>query len=1471
MSEKTRNEMRTVFRLTLLGAAMLLLNASVVPADDHAEARFRGTGKADPIRIENARLTDSPRAGQSSLQFDLAWDHSWRAEWDVIENRHGGTGTLELENWDVAWVFVKFRKPGDDGFSHATLSTNEADHRAPGGAVLDVGLSDDGKRGLGVFIYRNAPGHGPNSWRNVRLRWLHPPSLGSSTTTGAADGVPELGKVFVKSALSGTRDETKADLDVKRLSGAGGDTSDLIPNRTGPAPKDAVEVRVFALHMVYVPQCAFWLGDGSTDHVNGQFSAGDTVEPFRMRSEDTLTIGGTSRENLGNRDGLGIRRPEDFSSAVTQTLSARFPKGFGAFYCMKHELTQGQYVAFLNTLPARRQDEFSLAGIPLKRCGISRNAAKFETDKPFLPCAHIGWTDAAAYAAWAGLRPMTELEFEKASRGPLKPAPNEFAWGTTGVVGGINKPTARYQPVDRYVLKNAGRTDETVVWRGKCGPDATHGNAIWDGSARPIGGPVRAGIFATPNSGRVAAGASYWGIAELSGSLAESVVTIGCDAGRRFSGTHGDGTLSRPDDWRFWGEGVGFGTRGGPTFGKSNPARIGYPLALRTSHRKDVRFAYLNRHPLRGHQHYKGFRGVRTATAGRVPVAPPPDGSLNAQRLFNSKLRIKNVELLPRNAKTRTVRFDIAWGESWRNATNHDAVWVFFKMRGEGESKWRHAKLVADPPSPPTGGGEGGAASKVLNPAGYGQQGGTPVDLIVPGGDDGLTGVFVRRASAGAGAMDARGVTAVLDIAKDTKVSVQAFGVEMAYVAKGPFYLGSGGTERDRFYRYTDGSQNTLPYRVTDAGPIPTGPQAGRLWAVGAVPDGSDAGEIPTAFPNGYRAFYCMKDSVSQGQLHGFLSMHPETETRPSFRRTGRYPVREAGWEASMAFAAWAGLRPMTELEFEKACRGPLEPAPNEARSLYWGIRELNVGGLFEATVSVAHAAGRRFAGTHGQGSTVLPEDWLPDSMMNRGGGAGVVMPFRNGAHIRTSGRFIHVGADKQWDGFRCVRTAPEPERSTVRGTALKAKQSLFALEMNPLPDLRGPDVFLFYLSGRFHNGGDKALNVELTSTLPEACFPGSRTFTAAPKARTAFRILTVLTLKSGRAARTGQWLPVRIGILGGDVLAERKILLPLADPLAVTPPVVGTVDGGSVTLHLTNATDRSHVVTLEMPAPSGVSIPEAKRRAEIAPGAGIRASFPIRSHIFDHDRFLNIPYRVSVESGAQQEGDSVAELHVQSRWWIGRRKLEPSMDMVGGRSSKPGPRLDTLDIVLKETGLLGDGAWVPPSDIFKATKPPKGWETVTHGAGLWLGHLKPRPYNGTILQAATRVTAPAEREAVIKVGRENASYVWLDDELLQDRRRGVTQKREPAEYLRKNKPGHFIGRILFNGEVVYDSRPGAKEHRNTVRIRKGVNTMLVQCLVHDEKPQDPGDLFFLFYDAGNGTRLSELVLDIAKRSRRVP
>ncbi len=595
MNKQTKNGLRRTggaAKMAIL-CGLLLAGALGAIADDNADARFKGTGRADPIRIENVRRVDGPAAGQSSITFDLAWDHSWRAAWEVDEKQHGGKGALKLESWDAAWVFVKFRRPGADSYSHAMLSTKQADHRAPAAAALDVGLTDDDRNAIGVFVYRKAAGHGPNDFKGVTLRWLH-----------------------------------------------GADT-----------PAD-VDLRVFALEMVHVPSCAFWAGDGSTDHVKGQFSAGYSTHPFRIESERALTLGGETADTLNNRDtaGMFLSNSDDFNSDEPRALPAQFPKGYKAFYCMRHEITQQQYVDFLNTLSYNGQrDRTERAGKDKKgpeapagtlvllnskstgqRTGIKvavpgvaevsepvvikrgtfvatgtgttpGKPAVYETDAPHVALNCIMTLDGAMFAAWAGLRPMTELEFEKACRGPLKPVPNEYAWGTDGIAG--MEPNSGH-----YVLQNAGKPDETVVWEGGSGPDATHGNAPFMGTNDKLAGPLRVGIFATPTSDRVSSGASYWGILDLTGNLMECPVSVGNPAGRAFPGNHGDGGDS---PWA----GLYFGIRGGGYGSGSHYMGYGGNENFRISNRFVASMPGL----YGGVRHFAlGFRCVRTAPGDHV-------------------------------------------------------------------------------------------------------------------------------------------------------------------------------------------------------------------------------------------------------------------------------------------------------------------------------------------------------------------------------------------------------------------------------------------------------------------------------------------------------------------------------------------------------------------------------------------------------------------------------------------------------------------------------------------------------------------------------------------------------------------------------------------------------------------------------------------------------------------------------------
>lgn len=418
----------------IMGVALWLgVSASAAIAEDAAPARFKGTGKDDPIRIAHVTCKPADTKGVGAITFDLAWDHSWRAAWEVPEAQHGGKGTLKLENWDAAWVFVKFRKPGAD-WKHATLSTNAADQKVPAGATLDVGLSDDpagsgtgGKRGLGAFVYRSAPGSGVIDWKGITLRWLY-----------SADGVASVDKVLIAvdraTAAAGGLDPDKAPE-------AADDTLDKVIEDVEQAEiaagkADKVEIRVCAVPMVYVPECAFWLGDGTGKEIAGHFTAGDTAAPFRMESEAALTLGGADAKQLGNND--GIFTLEDFNSVLTQPLPSSFPKGFAAFYCMKRELTQRDWVACLNSISAERgaalrKDIGDVAGIRLEGAGA---AAQYVAASPGSVCSGMTWSADTAYAGWAGLRPMTELELEKAIRGFRVPVIEEVGpsyWNIAGI------------------------------------------------------------------------------------------------------------------------------------------------------------------------------------------------------------------------------------------------------------------------------------------------------------------------------------------------------------------------------------------------------------------------------------------------------------------------------------------------------------------------------------------------------------------------------------------------------------------------------------------------------------------------------------------------------------------------------------------------------------------------------------------------------------------------------------------------------------------------------------------------------------------------------------------------------------------------------------------------------------------------------------------------------------------------------
>lgn len=330
---------------------------------------------------------------------------------------------------------------------------------------------------------------------------------------------------------------------------------------------------VIAIEMVYIPAGAFWIGDSHPDALaHAAFHTAGTPAPFHVTSEAAIHIGDEPGQiTYDNADMPHYRG--DQQGPIPET----FPKGTEAFYIMKYEISQGEYATFLNTIYDNRTGARAIhAGrtYSADRGTIYLEGPWYVSTKPRRPANFVSWDDGCAFADWAGLRPMTELEFTKAARGPGKPTPRDYPWGTD-----TSDELARV--VDAHGdLVSSEEADESTL----------------------------------DHHSRARLGASYWWVMDLAGSLWERCVTVGHPVGRAFEGTHGDGRLSAAgyatnQDWPRGNDvNGGFGYRGGGFYGHDRTYEPGdfnpwSPVAFRP---------YASWGGAPRHEAY-GFRAVRTA------------------------------------------------------------------------------------------------------------------------------------------------------------------------------------------------------------------------------------------------------------------------------------------------------------------------------------------------------------------------------------------------------------------------------------------------------------------------------------------------------------------------------------------------------------------------------------------------------------------------------------------------------------------------------------------------------------------------------------------------------------------------------------------------------------------------------------------------------------------------------------------
>jgi formylglycine-generating enzyme required for sulfatase activity len=358
---------------------------------------------------------------------------------------------------------------------------------------------------------------------------------------------------------------------IRRSALGGGNISGVSITLKMTMPAGTYNYKVFGIEMVNVPQAAYDLGDGA---------APSTFNSITVNA--TSQTGGLSAATIG---GAAVSAP------------ATFPMGYNALYCMKYEISQEQYVDFLNSLTYDQQaahvvnDPVGAAGsyamfaayyyrngiriltpgnnnsIPaVYACDATPGVENNTNDGQNIAMNNLSWSDLTAYLDWAALRPMTELEFEKICRGPLPRVANEYAWGSTTINFVHNGITSN------NLLPNESYTS---VLNGLCAGGLNSGSTVY--------GPLRCGIFATGSSGRASSGAGYYGVMEMSGNVWERVVSLGNTSGSAFNGTLGDGTitslgLANQATWPSPTTALGTGYKGGAwnTYGPNGQEIVSY-------------------------------------------------------------------------------------------------------------------------------------------------------------------------------------------------------------------------------------------------------------------------------------------------------------------------------------------------------------------------------------------------------------------------------------------------------------------------------------------------------------------------------------------------------------------------------------------------------------------------------------------------------------------------------------------------------------------------------------------------------------------------------------------------------------------------------------------------------------------------------------------------------------------------------
>jgi len=343
---------------------------------------------------------------------------------------------------------------------------------------------------------------------------------------------------------------------------------------------------------------------------------------------------------------------------------------------------------------------------------------------------------------------------------------------------------------------------------------------------------------------------------------------------------------------------------------------------------------------------------------------------LSSLASFANNVQITNLSIVNNGPGTIQVKFDVSWDNSWRTnvgPANYDGVWVFFKYKQPG-GDWTHLNLTG---------------INNIVPFNF--------DVFQNAGSNKVGAMIYREnTNLGMGTVTATNVYlgAINNLPYD--IDVKGFAIEMVYVpaptgSRAFFGDGNGNAESLNALHYADNiaTNNAVLPISCDA----NGFDDNELEADGIYVYSNDT--IQTTSPIGalepfptMKALWCMKYEINQAAYRDFLNT---LDSMQQVNRTGYLPSSSAGtgalisptgsgrnyieiispatfnnpavygcdannnniyneagdgewvacnylsWVDVAAYLDWSGLAPMSELQYERMCRGNSSAGANAA------------------------------------------------------------------------------------------------------------------------------------------------------------------------------------------------------------------------------------------------------------------------------------------------------------------------------------------------------------------------------------------------------------------------------------------------------------------------------------------------------------------------------------------------------------